>query len=552
MADHKLYRRIFAMDGNKSPQNAFVKVCALAAFAAICCLIFSSCARVSTNNTQGGYTPFSLSPLSSIPVLKDYQTMRSSSQDRMGNADFKIIGAGETLVIADLQGPGEITHIWVTISSEDPKHLRNIAMRVYYDGNDFPSVESPIGDFFGLGHGAYYYYGSAVQSIGTDNAMNSFWPMPFQKSARIEATNESTIPVKAFYYYVDWRLFRAMPPNMGYFHAQYRQEFPCQTGKNYCFLETSGGVGHFMGVNLSVHTQVSGWWGEGDDIFTIDGEQIPSIWGTGSEDYFCGAWCYGNTFYYPFFGMPYRKNLNQSQNNYWNVYRYHIENPIAFSKSLKAEIEHGALGFDNTRKGGRNNDYSSVAYWYMEKPVRLVGSLPPAGERSPVYKENILPDGLFELQYFDISSNPPGIVDVQDLDFFITPNRRWLNNDHLFCNHNTSDSVVQIRWNTDKVYTGEMILVMTQAPDYGIISLSLDGEDLLPNFNGYAAVVQPALVNLGNRTLKAGNHTLVIQTRGRDERSIRYLWGIDYMRIGGDAPEIEKDMVVIPIEGANP
>jgi len=97
-----------------------------------------------------------------------------------------------------------------------------------------------------------------------------------------------------------------------------------------------------------------------------------------------------------------------------------------------------------------------------------------------------------------------------------------------------------------------MILVMTQAPDYGIISLSLDGEDLLPNFNGYAAVVQPALVNLGNRTLKAGNHTLVIQTRGKDERSIRYLWGIDYMRIGGDAPEIEKDMIVIPIEGANP
>ena len=159
--------------------------------------------------------------------------------------------------------------------------------------------------------------------------------MPFAKRARITVTNESDKAVGAFYYYVDWRKFDGPQPEAGYFHAQYRQAFPCEDGKPYLILETSGSQGHFAGVSLTIHTQVAGWWGEGDDIFTIDGETTPSLWGTGSEDYFCGAWCYGDTFYRDNFGLPLRKKMNHDADNVWNVYRLHLESPIAFRQSLR-------------------------------------------------------------------------------------------------------------------------------------------------------------------------------------------------------------------------
>jgi len=505
--------------------------------------IMSSCSRIAMVITGDNYSASGLNSSASLPVLKNYRTMRASSEDRPGNGDFRTIEPGGSLVLADLDGPGEITHIWVTINSDDPNHLRNLILRVYYDGNDFPSVETPIGDFFGLGHGQYYTYASAMQAIGTDKGMNAFWPMPFKHSARIEVFNEGMFPAKSFYYYVDWRRFRAMPAGLGYFHAQYRQAFPCRSGKNYLIMETGGGRGHFMGVNLSIHTQVSGWWGEGDDIFTIDGEETPSLWGTGSEDYFCGAWCYGESFYYPNFGMPLRTKKGQGPDNYWNVYRYHIENPVVFEESLKVEIEHGAWGFDNSRKGGYNNDYSSVAYWYMEKPVRLSGTMPPAEERITSYRELKNPPGVFRLHFMD-AEIPPGVsCDIQDVGSFTDADNKWFFSDHLFCEKNTSDSVVLFQWVTEELCSGDMVFRMTQAPDYGRLAILLDDELLIPEFNGYHPKVRPVLVPAGNRILPAGRHVMTIRTLGKDDRSTGFLWGMDYFRIGGVPPDIEEDTV---------
>jgi hypothetical protein len=442
--------------------------------------------------------------------------------------------------MADLVGPGEVTHLWMTINSLDPDHFINLVLRVYYDGNDFPSVESPLGDFFGLGMNQSYYYDTPVLATGTIRGLNSFWPMPFRKSARFELTNQGDATAKAVYYYVDWRQFKKMPKNTAYFHAQYRQAFPNVTGENYTILETEGGCGHYVGSHLSVHTQVPGWWGEGDDIFIIDGEARPSIWGTGSEDYYCGAWCYGDTFYTDYFGMPLRTRDNQKEDNLWNVYRYHLESPIAFKDSLSVQIEHGTHGYDNARKRG-NNNYSSVAYWYMEKPTRLLGELPEAKFRKSVYIPPDQPEGVYEGQFMDWELSEGMSVRFQDIEGFAREGRQWLFNDHLFGNRGLTSGTVELSFETSGTLMGEGVLMMTSAPDYGIVRVELDGDLLLSELNLYNNKVAPLIVKLCDLELEDGEHRLVFTVIGKDERSTNYRWGLDYLRVGGEPPDEEQN-----------
>jgi hypothetical protein len=475
----------------------------------------------------------------SLAAMRDYRNMRASSEDRPGNADARPVEPGQTLVLGELEGPGEITHLWTTISTPDPNHLRNLVIRIFWDGNKFPSVESPIGDFYGLGHGKYYYFNNPVQAIGTVNGMNAFWPMPFAKSARVEVTNEGPQRVNSFYYYVDWRKYEKLPEGLGYFHAQYRQAFPNESYRPYLIMEAEGAAGHFAGVSLSIHTQVGGWWGEGDDIFTIDGETTPSLWGTGSEDYFCGAWCYGETFYRDYFGMPLRTKMTQSADNYWNVYRLHLESPIAFKKSLKVEIEHGAGGFDNIRNNGRNNDYSSVAYWYMASPQPLRGTLPPASERISVYRELPVPAGVIEPSAEKARAKEGIECMDQDLSAFAEKGKKWLNGNHVFCRYAKTGDTVEVDFETTAPMSGGAVLHMTKAPDYGIVKVMLDGKTLLDSFNGYAPKVAGETVSLGTRKLEAGKHILKVQVLGKDKRSKEAFWGIDYLRIGAKPLDFE-------------
>lgn len=486
----------------------------------------------------------SRSPLAGLPgglaALRSYRSMRVSSEDRAGNADFLRVGAGETTTIAQLEGPGEITHLWTTIATPDNNHLRTVVFRIYWDNNDFPSVEAPIGDFYGLGHGKYYYFNNPVQAIGTDRGMNAFWPMPFARSARVEITNESDTPINAFYYYVDWRKFDRMPENLAYFHAQYRQEHPATDGKNYLIAQTQGGPGHFVGVSMSIHTQVGGWWGEGDDIFTIDNETRPSLWGTGSEDYFCGAWCYGAEFFNDYFGMPLRQKKDQSEDNYWNVYRHHLESPITFTRSLKVEIEHGHDGVSNTR-GGKNNNYSSVAYYYVASPQRLVGSLPPAAERIPGFTPPPVPEGVIEAHRMERPNPAQGLLEEQDLVGFSRPDRTWLNNSHLWRRNPPEGDETELTFEVKKPMKGPAVLLMTAAPDYGRFRIALDHSVLHADFNAYSTEVEPVRFPLGELELAPGRHTLTIKTLGKDARSSGRHWGIDYLRVGGEPLPLEKN-----------
>jgi hypothetical protein len=348
------------------------------------------------NVTGVAYGQSPVDSLSDLPKPHDYVLKRVSSYDRSGgNADSRPIAAGETLALLDEAGPGEISHIWITISSRERYHLKKLVLRMYWDGENAPSVEAPVGDFFGLGLGESFLYQSVPLSVGGDRALNCFFPMPFQRHARITVTNEGRERVNAIYWNIDLRAYRApFVADKLYFHAQYRQATPNKArtekqpnsgGKaaemknvdgsdNYVWMEATG-HGHFVGVTMSVLQNADGWWGEGDDMFFIDGEQLPSINGTGSEDYFLGAWDFGGkAFSYALFGAPVvGAELEGAR---WSVYRFHLEAPIPFTRSLRATIEHG-------HANDRGDNFYSVAYWYQAEPHAAFPVLPLVNTRLP-------------------------------------------------------------------------------------------------------------------------------------------------------------------------
>jgi len=309
-----------------------------------------------------------------------YVAHRASSADPTGaNADFRSVAPGTTLTVLDVDGPGTISHIWFTIADSEPYHLKRIVLRIYWDQEQSPSVEAPIGDFFGLGLGYYYRWQSELLSVGSDKSLNCFFPMPFQGHARITVTNEGERPIGSFYYNIDYRTdSHPFPADIVYFHAQYQQAQPNRgwtnswtnnqdpsvnnrtnlSGQgNYVWMEAKG-HGQYVGVTMSV-----------------DGETTPSIVGTGSEDYFLGAWDFGGKpFSYQLYGAPVvGEELAGSRSS---VYRFHLDSPIPFHQSFKATIEHGNANH-------RSDNYYSVAYWYQAEPHQPFPPLPPVAQRLP-------------------------------------------------------------------------------------------------------------------------------------------------------------------------
>lgn len=347
--------------------------------------------------------------LDNLPYLRTYTSARVSSTDTSGANDDgnwrNRLQPGETRTIAQLTGPGVITHVWFTIAAAEPWHLKNIVLRIYWDSQATPSVESPIGDFFGLGLGKYVLYESGPLSVGSQKALNSYFPMPFRRSATITVTNDGTQPVGAVYYNIDYEQHPSLPEDFGYFHAQYRQATPFagwttnwarngdslvdrrsnKTGAgNYLIVEAEG-RGHFVGVTHSILQNQGDWWGEGDDMFFIDGATVPQIVGTGAEDYYLGAWCYGGcginafggqrpTFAYQRYGNPI--NGGDDRGAGWSVYRFHTDSPVNFRKSIRVTIEAGHANH-------RSDNYYTVAYWYQTLPHKPFPPLPAAAARIP-------------------------------------------------------------------------------------------------------------------------------------------------------------------------
>ena len=318
-----------------------------------------------------------------------HRSLKQSSCDRTGgNHDFWSIPAGGVQEVFSANEPGAITHIWFTIAAQSPNHLKEIVLRAWWDGASKPSIETPVGDFFGLNVAEYVHYESAFLACSPGKSLNCYFRMPYRKSARLTVTNEGSRPVGAFYSNIDYEV-GSVPADALYFHAQYRQGAPNipTTGEqaklnpdgkfNYVFAE-SHGRGNLMGVTLGVLLNADGWMGEGDDMIFVDDETKPAIIGTGSEDYFLGSWNFGGRdaatpFGHHFYGAPLIEMPERTGGRYC-CYRWHGDNPVTFSRYLKHTIEHG-------HANDRGDNFYSVCYWYQDRPSEEFPALPPVAER---------------------------------------------------------------------------------------------------------------------------------------------------------------------------
>lgn len=287
------------------------------------------------------------------------------------------IPQGEVYTLAEIEGPGAIRHIWLTCAGLTG---RNAILRMYWDDSEVPSVECPLGDFFCNAYvPEYEHLSSLAVCVNPRNGMNCYFEMPFRKNARITIENRSggTCTV---YYQIDYVL-SSIPENAGYFHAQFHRNNPLPYNSVHTVLEGASGHGQYIGTYMAWGVNNSGWWGEGEIKFYLDGDdEFPTICGTGTEDYFCGAYNFDNhgyeKFSTPYSGMISHQNdqLYRSQKRF-SLYRFHITDPVYFAEDCRVTIQ--ALGW---RSGGRylplQDDISSVAYWYQDKPIAKQPMLP--------------------------------------------------------------------------------------------------------------------------------------------------------------------------------
>jgi hypothetical protein len=346
--------------------------------------------------------------LSNLPLLKNgIRRERISSYDRQGgNYDWWVIPKGDATTIADIQGAGCVRHIWMTMWCPEEAYARKIVLRAWWDGEPEPSIECPVGDFFGIGHGIVKNFWSLPLQMSPQDgrAFNCWFPMPFERSARFEVANESGTDAN-LYFYIDYETYEHLEGEYGRFHAQWRRENPTDgfgdprqrfaddhehmfqvwripnldaTG-NYIILEAEG-KGHYVGCHLDIdcfERSMQDWYGEGDDMIFIDGEALPRLYGTGTEDYFNTAFGPSQEFCTPYQGITVNSgDIAWPWRGKNSTYRFHIEDPVYFEKSIKITIEHGEANI-------LSNDYSSTAYWYQTEPHKPFPALLPVSERLP-------------------------------------------------------------------------------------------------------------------------------------------------------------------------
>lgn len=342
--------------------------------------------------------------LSNIYLKKNEIRKRESSYDRSGGNDDRIyIKPGESRIIFDVHTSGLIEHIWMTQMNFgdiiEKYAFRKVILKIYFEESKYPSVNVPLGDFFGLGHGESKNFVSEPLQMSPENGrgLNSWWPMPFKKACKIEVINECDLTLM-LYYYIDY-VKKTHNEDICYFGAIWHRECPTK-GKDYhLFIDRNEflfqgnnvdgkenyvvldivGEGHYVGCNINIHNLSDcpdwDWYGEGDDFIYIDNEEYPSIHGTGTEDYFNTAWCPTEEYCAPYHGII--KGGKGNWKGKVSYYRYHIMDPITFKKAIKVSIEHG-------HNNNRSDDWSSTAYFYTTSPYQIKEELPSKELRLPL------------------------------------------------------------------------------------------------------------------------------------------------------------------------
>ncbi|MBP7570008.1 MAG: DUF2961 domain-containing protein [Acidobacteria bacterium] len=494
-----------------------------------------------------GHAP--IDPLG-LAQLKDFGAWRSSSNhaDPDSNDDSKRPLPGETVVLADLQGPGVVTHTWITVAANEYAWPRLLRLRVYYDGSAEPSVDAPLGDFFAVGHGFERPVNSLlIRDSSSGRSRNSYWPMPFERSCRITVTNEGSRRVANLYYHVDWSKLPSLPPGTAYFHARYRQALPASPARPYEVLAVEG-RGHYVGTVLSVVQNEPGWFGEGDERIYVDGERAPRIEGTGTEDYFNDAWSL-RVAEGPYTGVPVAEGTDVGAR--MTAYRWHVVDPIPFTRSLRFDLEHvgwtyNADGTVRSASEERADLFSSVAFWYQagiaedQPPVPYGAARLPHGNARQVEVEEAIADVRAE----------GGAVSVQKEVF-------W-SKDLLFFEAKGPGSKIHVPLEVAEEGRYELIAQVAHSPDYGTYDVLLDGKPLTgstglehePGANtGRAGSIDAYFTEtyvaedhlLGWLTLTPGRHTVTFACTGRHPDATAYNLGVDTLVVARLGPVSETD-----------
>lgn len=283
-----------------------------------------------------------------------------------------------TTTLMDVDGPGIIQHIWITVR---PEAYRACILRIYWDDETEPSVEVPLGDFFANGHGLRYNVNSLPVAVNPSGGFNCYWPMPFRERARITIENQRWEEIRGFFYQITYAL-TDVADNAAYLHAQWRRSTTRRDYPEHVLLDGVHGQGHYVGTFLAWTQFSDGWWGEGEVKFYMDGdEDFPTICGTGTEDYFTGAWGFKDTFSAPFAGYPlwFREEGKVPKHG---LYRWHILDPIRFQQELRVTVQ--ALGWWLDHKfEPLEDDIASVAYWYQSEPHGPFPAMPDLAGRWP-------------------------------------------------------------------------------------------------------------------------------------------------------------------------
>ncbi len=509
-------------------------------------------------------------PFSALPrgVLEDLarpqsgRSMRSTSTFREGkdgkydskaapkgdyeeksNADNFRVPPGQTHVLLDAKGPGVITHIWLTFLGPEPQDWarqgsadhQEMLLRIYWDGKPRPAVEAPVGDFFANCFGKRSPVVSLPVIVEDGDSYNCFWRMPFRKSARIEILNQSEKPISLLYYNIDWIKKDRLPKDTPYFYAQYRQEYPVEQGKDYLLLETKG-KGHYVGTVLAVRTRSPAWFGEGDEKIYIDGEATASIWGTGTEDYFLSAWGLKKTST-PYFGVPYFDQWG-IVGGHTSAYRWHLNDPIVFTTGIKVTLEHfGWIAPDENPKNKstswneRQDDYSSVAFWYQTGEPTFSARAPdgharklPSLERVTVYGRDLTQP----------KRHGDGEAVAQQLELY--PEGPQL----LYKPPQAAGAWIEVPFEIKKKEPLRLLLNMTTSYDFGRYQAFLDGTRLGDPMDFYSPETSNQEFHLLDFWPEPGEHVLKLECVGKSSRSEGYYLGLESLRLRERRPRVAE------------
>jgi hypothetical protein len=450
-----------------------------------------------------------------------------ADSDVRSNWDNFNVPAGGTHVLLDAEGPGVITHMWITFLGPGPQawapqgsaNHQELMLRMFWDDNPRPAVEAPVGDFFANCFGRRSEVISLPVVVEGGDSYNAFWRMPFRESARIEIENQSQKPLSLLYFNIDWIKLDSLPEDTPYFYAQYRQEYPVRKGRDYLILETAG-KGHFVGTVLGVRMRSPAWFGEGDEKIYIDGETKPSIWGTGTEDYFLSAWGLQTTST-PYFGVPFFDY--RTIGGHVSSYRWHLHDPIVFNAGIKITLEHmGWMSEDEnpeyeaTSWNEREDDYASVAFWYQT-------GTPTFTERAPGADERRLPDLARVIVRARDFTNAKRHGDGDVLEYRPPRQARaWL------------EFPIEVKSREPL----RLVLNAERGPDGGRYQAFLDGVKIGRPLGFYAEGPDGKKFHLLDFWPDAGVHTLRLECVGKNHRSSGYACRIESVRLLERRPRV--------------